>query len=144
MNGEPQITITGNLTADPELKFLPGGTPVATFSVASTPRTLDKSSGTWKDGETLYLRCSAWNGTASHVADSLQRGSRVVVLGRLQQRSFQGSDGEKKTVIELTVDDIGPSLRHAIAAVTKVTSGAGTAEGSGDAWAAAPIPVGAV
>ncbi|GAB3703905.1 hypothetical protein GCM10027598_03310 [Amycolatopsis oliviviridis] len=115
----------GNLTSDPELRFTPSGAAVANFTVASTPRTLDRQSGEWKDGEALFLRCNIWRQAAENVAESLTRGARVVVQGRLKQRSFETKEGEKRTVVELEVDEIGPSLRYATAKVNKVSRGTG-------------------
>jgi single-strand DNA-binding protein len=125
MAGETTITVVGNLTADPELRFTPSGAAVANFTVASTPRTLDKQSGEWKDGEALFLRCSIWRQAAENVAESLTRGSRVIVQGRLVQRSYDTKEGEKRTVVELQVDEIGPSLRYANAKVNKVQRAGG-------------------
>ncbi|XVS64428.1 single-stranded DNA-binding protein [Actinosynnema sp. CA-299493] len=125
MAGETTITVVGNLTADPELRFTQSGAAVASFTVASTPRTFDKNSGEWKDGEALFLRCNVWRQVAENVAESLTRGSRVLVSGRLRQRSFDTKEGEKRTVIELEVDEIGPSLRYATAKVNKVSRGDG-------------------
>jgi single-strand DNA-binding protein len=125
MAGETVITVVGNLTDDPELRFTPSGAAVANFTVASTPRTLDKATNEWKDGDALFLRCSIWRQAAENVAESLQRGMRVVVQGRLRQRSYETKEGEKRTVIELEVDEIGPSLKYATAKVTKVSRGAG-------------------
>ena len=125
MAGETTITVVGNLTADPELRFTQSGAAVASFTVASTPRTFDKNSGEWKDGEALFLRCNVWRQVAENVAESLTRGSRVLVSGRLRQRSFETKEGEKRTVIELEVDEIGPSLRYATAKVNKVSRGDG-------------------
>ncbi|MFJ9782526.1 single-stranded DNA-binding protein [Amycolatopsis sp. NPDC101161] len=119
MAGDTTITTIGNLTADPELRFTATGAPVANFTVASTPRTFNRATGDWEDGEALFMRCTIWRQAAENVAESLTRGARVVVQGRLQQRSFQTKEGEKRTVIELTVDEIGPSLRYATAKVTK-------------------------
>ncbi|MEU8631012.1 single-stranded DNA-binding protein [Amycolatopsis sp. NPDC048633] len=129
MAGDTVITVIGNLTSDPELRFTPSGAAVANFTVASTPRTLDKQSGEWKDGEALFLRCNIWRQAAENVAESLTRGARVVVQGRLKQRSFETKEGEKRTVVELEVDEIGPSLRYATAKVNKVSRGGG---GGGD------------
>src|SRR3978361_1619192 len=112
MAGDTIMTVIGNLTADPELRFTPSGAAVANFTVASTPRTLDRATNEWKDGEALFLRCSIWRQAAENVAESLTRGARVVVPGRLRQRSFETKEGEKRTVIELDVDEIGPSLRY--------------------------------
>ena len=132
MAGDTVITIIGNLTSDPELRFTPSGAAVADFTIASTPRTLDRQTQEWKDGEALFLRCSVWRQMAEHVAGSLTRGSRVMAQGRLKQRSFETKEGEKRTVVELEVDEIGPSLRYATASVTKVTrSGDGPGGGSG-------------
>ena len=131
MAGETVITVVGNLTNDPELRFTPSGAAVASFTVASTPRTLDKQTNEWKDGEALFLRCSIWRQAAENVAESLQRGSRVIVQGRLKQRSFETKEGEKRTVIELDVDEGGPSLRYATAEVTKASRGGGDFGGGG-------------
>jgi single-strand DNA-binding protein len=125
MAGETVITVVGNLTSDPELRFTPSGAAVASFTVASTPRTLDRATNEWKDGEALFLRCSIWRQAAENVAESLTRGARVVVQGRLKQRSFETKEGEKRTVIELDVDEIGPSLRYATAKVNKASRGGG-------------------
>jgi single-strand DNA-binding protein len=125
MAGDTVITVVGNLTSDPELRFTPSGAAVANFTVASTPRTLDRQSGEWKDGEALFLRCNIWRQAAENVAESLTRGARVVVQGRLKQRSFETKEGEKRTVVELEVDEIGPSLRFATAKVTKAARGGG-------------------
>jgi single-strand DNA-binding protein len=124
--------VIGNLTSEPELRFTPSGAAVANFTVASTPRTLDKQSGEWKDGEALFLRCNIWRQAAENVAESLTRGARVVVQGRLKQRSFETKEGEKRTVVELEVDEIGPSLRYATAKVNKVSRGGGGGGGGGD------------
>ena len=129
MAGETVITVVGNLTNDPELRFTPSGAAVASFTVASTPRTLDKATNEWKDGDALFLRCSIWRQAAENVAESLQRGMRVVVQGRLKQRSFETKEGEKRTVVELDVDEVGPSLKYATAKVTKASRGGG---GGGD------------
>ncbi|WP_086667067.1 single-stranded DNA-binding protein [Lentzea kentuckyensis] len=125
MAGETTITVVGNLTADPEFQFIQSGAAVASFTVASTPRTFDKQSGEWKDGEALFLRCNVWRQVAENVAESLTRGSRVLVSGRLRQRSFETKEGEKRTVVELEVDEIGPSLRYATAKVNRVSRGDG-------------------
>ncbi|GAB2678581.1 single-stranded DNA-binding protein [Thalassiella azotivora] len=125
MAGETVITIVGNLTADPELRFTPSGAAVANFTVASTPRTFDRQTNEWKDGEALFMRCSVWRDAAENVAESLTRGSRVIVQGRLKQRSFETKEGEKRTVVELDVDEIGPSLRYATAKVNKTSRGGG-------------------
>jgi single-strand DNA-binding protein len=131
MAGETTITVVGNLTADPELRFTQSGAAVASFTVASTPRTFDKASGEWKDGDALFLRCNVWRQVAENVAESLTRGSRVLVSGRLRQRSFETKEGEKRTVMELEVDEIGPSLRYATAKVNKVSRGGGEGGGFG-------------
>ena len=125
MAGDTIITIVGNLTADPELRFTPSGAAVANFTVASTPRQFDRQSNEWKDGETLFMRCSIWRDAAENVAESLHRGTRVVVTGRLKSRSFETKEGEKRTVMELEVDEVGPSLRYASAKVTKAERGGG-------------------
>ena len=143
MAGETIITVIGNLTADPELRFTPTGAAVSNFTVASTPRSFDKNTGEWKDGDPLFLRCSLWRQPAENVAESLTRGSRVIVTGRLQQRSYETKEGEKRTVIELAVDEIGPSLRYATARVNKATrqdaaaSRQGTAPAD-DPWGSTP------
>src|SRR6187455_2470574 len=131
MAGETTITIVGNLTDDPELRFTPSGAAVAKFRIASTPRTLDRQSGEWKDGEPLFLACNIWRDAAEHVAESLQRGSRVIVQGRLRQRSYETREGEKRTVYELEVDEIGPSLRYATAKVQKMARSGGGGGGFG-------------
>lgn len=125
MAGDTTITVVGNLTADPELRFTPSGAAVANFTVASTPRIYDRQSGEWKDGEALFLRCSIWREAAENVAESLTRGSRVIVSGRLKQRSFETKEGEKRTVMEVEVEEIGPSLRYATAKVNKASRGGG-------------------
>jgi single-strand DNA-binding protein len=125
MAGDTVITIIGNLTADPELRFTPSGAAVANFTVASTPRTFDRNSNEWKDGETLFMRCSIWRDAAENVAESLQRGTRVIASGRLKSRSYETKEGEKRTVIEMDVDEIGPSLRSATAKVNKTQRGGG-------------------
>ena len=125
MAGDTTITVVGNLTDDPELRFTPSGAAVAKFRVASTPRFLDRQSGEWKDGEPLFLACNIWRDAAEHVAESLQRGARVIVTGRLRQRSYETREGEKRTVIELEVDEIGPSLRYATAKVQKMARSGG-------------------
>jgi single-strand DNA-binding protein len=134
MAGDTVITLIGNLTSDPELRWTPSGAAVATFTIASTPRTLDRQTQEWKDGEALFLRCSVWREAAENVAESLTRGSRVMAQGRLKQRSFETKEGEKRTVVELEVDEIGPSLRYATATVAKAArsgQGAGRAPGGG-------------
>jgi single-strand DNA-binding protein len=129
--GDTTITIVGNLTADPELRFTPSGAAVANFTVASTPRIFDRQSSEWKDGEALFLRCNIWREAAENVAESLTRGSRVIVTGRLKQRSFETREGEKRTVFEVEVDEIGPSLRYATAKVNKASRGGGGGGGFG-------------
>ncbi len=132
--GDTQITIAGNLVDDPELRFTPAGQPVARFRVASTPRFRDNASGEWKDGDSLFLTCNVWRQAAENVAESLQRGMRVIVQGRLRQRSYETKEGEKRTVYEIEVDDVGPSLRNASAKVTKAqrsSGGFGGGQGGG-------------
>jgi single-strand DNA-binding protein len=129
--GDTTITVVGNLTADPELRFTPSGAAVANFTVASTPRIYDRQSGEWKDGEALFLRCNIWREAAENVAESLTRGSRVIVQGRLKQRSFETREGEKRTVFEVEVDEIGPSLRYATAKVNKASRSGGGGGGFG-------------
>ena len=131
MAGDTTITVVGNLTADPELRFTPSGAAVANFTVASTPRIFDRQSSEWKDGEALFLRCSIWREAAENVAESLTRGSRVVLTGRLKQRSFETKEGEKRTVMEVEVEEIGPSLRYATAKVNKANRGGGGSGGFG-------------
>ena len=131
MAGETVITVVGNLTADPELRFTQSGAAVANFTVASTPRTFDRQTNEWKDGDALFLRCSVWRQAAENVAESLTRGARVVVTGRLRQRSFETKEGEKRTVVELEVDEIGPSLRYATAKVNKASRSGGGGGGFG-------------
>lgn len=121
MANETTVTVVGNVTADPEVRFTSTGLAVANFTMASTPRTVDRHSGEWKDGDALFLRCTVWREPAEHVAESLTRGMRVVVTGRLRQRSFETEEGEKRTVIELDVDEVGPSLRYATAKVIKAS-----------------------
>ncbi len=123
--GDTQITIAGNLVDDPELRFTPAGQPVARFRVASTPRFRDNSTGEWKDGDSLFLTCNVWRQAAENVAESLTRGMRVIVSGRLRQRSYETKEGEKRTVYEVEVDDVGPSLRNASAKVNKVARSGG-------------------
>ena len=138
MAGDTIITIVGNLTNDPELRFTPSGAAVANFTIASTPRTFDRQSNEWKDGETLFMRCSVWREAAENVAESLTRGTAVIAQGRLQSRSFETREGEKRTVVEMQVDEIGPSLRRATAKVTKAQRGGGGGfgggSGSGGGW----------
>ena len=125
MAGETIITIIGNLTADPELRFTPSGAPVANFTVASTPRTFDRTSGEWKDGDAMFIGCSIWQQPAENVAETLTKGMRVIVTGRLKSRSYETREGEKRTVFEIDVDEVGPSLRYATAKVTRATSSGG-------------------
>ena len=152
--GDVTITVIGNLTDDPELRFTPSGAAVAKFRVASTPRFLDRQTNEWKDGEPLFLTCNVWRQAAENVAESLQRGARVIVSGRLRQRSYETREGEKRTVMELEVDEIGPSLRYATAKVQKMqrsSGGGGYGSGGGsngsgggnfdDPWASA-VPAG--
>jgi single-strand DNA-binding protein len=129
--GETIITVVGNLTSDPELRYTQNGLAVANFTIASTPRSFDRASNDWKDGEALFLRASVWREFAEHVAGSLSKGSRVVATGRLRQRSYETKEGEKRTAIELEVDEIGPSLRYATAQVTRAPGGAGGGGGQG-------------
>jgi single-strand DNA-binding protein len=144
--GDTTITLVGNLVDDPELRFTPSGQAVAKFRVASTPRFLDKATNEWKDGESLFLTCNVWRQAAENVAESLQRGMRVIVQGRLKQRSYETKEGEKRTVFEVEVDEVGPSLRNASAKVTKAargSGGGGSGGGSGgaandDPWATPP------
>ncbi|WP_109507001.1 single-stranded DNA-binding protein [Nocardioides speluncae] len=150
MAGETVITVVGNLVDDPELRFTPSGAAVANFRIASTPRTFDKQTNEWKDGEALFLSCSIWRQAAENVAESLQRGMRVVVQGRLKSRSYETREGEKRTVFEIEVEEVGPSLKYATAKITKTTrsggggfSGGGGQQGGGqqDPWAT-PAPQG--
>jgi single-strand DNA-binding protein len=149
MAGDTVITVVGNLTDDPELRFTSSGAAVANFTVASTPRFFDKNTNEWKDGDALFLRCSIWRQAAENVAETLQKGARVIVQGRLKQRSYETREGERRTVYELDVDEVGPSLRYATAKVSKVSrSGGGGGGGFGggapssppaeDPWASAP------
>ena len=145
MAGETTLTIVGNLTSDPELRFTQSGAAVCSFTVASTPRTFDRQSGEWKDGDALFLRCNVWRQMAENVGDSLTRGSRVLVTGRLRQRQFETKEGEKRTVVELEVDEIGPSLRYATAKINKVQREGGNQQSrprqqapADDPWGSAP------
>ncbi|SMF42765.1 single-strand DNA-binding protein [Cellulosimicrobium cellulans J34] len=131
MAGDTVITVIGNLTGDPELRFTPSGAAVANFTVASTPRTFDRQANEWKDGDTLFMRCSIWREAAENVAESLTKGMRVIVQGRLVQRSYETREGEKRTVVELQVDEIGPSLRYASAKVTRAQRSGGGGGGFG-------------
>ena len=139
MAGETIITVVGNLTADPELRYTQNGLAVANFTIASTPRNFDRASNEWKDGEALFLRASVWREFAENVAGTLTKGMRVMATGRLKQRSYETKEGEKRTTIELEVDEIGPSLRYAKATVTRQASSGRT--GGEDAWASAPAAV---
>ena len=123
--GDTPITVVGNLVADPELRFTPSGQPVATFRVASTPRVMGRQTNEWKDGDSLFLTCNVWRQAAENVAESLQRGMRVIVQGRLKQRTYETKEGEKRTVFEVEVDEVGPSLRNATAKITKAQRGGG-------------------
>ncbi len=141
MSGDTAITLVATLTADPELRFTKSGVPVADFTVASTPRIFDRASGEWKDGDALFLRCTPWRQPAENVAETLTKGSRVIVTGRLRQRSYETREGEKRTVVEVDVEEIGPSLRYATARVTragKTTTTPATTRGGdehgGDPW----------
>jgi single-strand DNA-binding protein len=144
MAGETVITVVGNLTADPELRYTQAGLAVANFTIASTPRTFDRASNDWKDGEALFLRASVWREFAEHVAGSLTKGSRVIVTGRLKQRSYETKEGEKRTSFEIEVDEVGPSLRYATAQVTRTSSsreggaggGGGRPQVADEPWAA--------
>ena len=137
MAGETVITVVGNITSDPELRYTQNGLAVANFTIASTPRTFDKATNDYKDGDALFLRCSVWRDFAEHVAGSLTKGSRVIASGRLRQRSYETKEGEKRSSIELEIDDIGPSLRYATAQVTRTGSSRGgspAVESAPDAW----------
>src|SRR5215203_5166041 len=142
MAGETTITLVGNLTADPELRFTPSGAAVANFTVASTPRTFDRQTNEWRDGDAMFLNCAVWRQAAENVAESLQRGMRVIVQGRLKSRSYETKEGEKRTVYEVEVDEVGPSLRSATAKVNKTQRGGGGGGFGGgavdnDPWASA-------
>ena len=157
MAGDTVITVVGNLVADPELRFTPSGAAVASFRIASTPRVFDKNSNEWKDGEGLFLGCSVWRQAAENVAESLQKGMRVIVQGRLKQRTYETKEGEKRTVYEIDVEEVGPSLKSATAKVVKASRGGGDTWGGGgqtggrggpvsggdDPWASAPAGGGA-
>lgn len=136
--GDTTITVVGNLTADPDLRFTPSGAAVANFTVASTPRVFDRQANEWKDGDALFLRCNIWREAAENVAESLTRGSRVIVTGRLRQRSFETREGEKRTVYEVEVDEVGPSLRYATAKINKVSRGGGGGGFGGGGGGTAP------
>ena len=147
MAGETVITVVGNLVDDPELRFTPSGAAVANFRIASTPRTFDKQSNEWKDGDALFLSCAVWRQAAENVAESLQKGMRVVVQGRLKQRSYETREGEKRTVVELDVEEVGPSLKYATAKVARVQRSGGGGYGSqggggDDPWASSPAQSG--
>ena len=140
MAGETVITVIGNLTNDPELRFTPSGSAVANFTIASTPRTFDRQANDWKDGETLFLRCNVWREAAENAAETLTKGMRIIAQGRLKSRSYDTKEGEKRTVMELEVDEIGPSLKSASAKVTRTqrsTSG-GTSGGASGSWGSQP------
>jgi single-strand DNA-binding protein len=146
--GDVTVTVVGNLTNDPELRFTPSGAAVASFTVASSPRVLDKATNEWKDGDPLYMRCSVWRQYAENVAETLTKGTRVIVTGRLKQRSYETREGEKRTVVEMDVEDVGPALRYATAKVNRVARGeggggysgptSGGADSADDPWASAP------
>jgi single-strand DNA-binding protein len=138
--GDTIITVVGNLTDDPELRFTPSGAAVANFTVASTPRSFDRQTNAWEDGDTLFMRCSVWRQAAENVAESLLRGTRVVVTGRLKQRSYETREGERRTVVEMEVDEIGPSLRYATAKVQKTQRSGAPAGGAAAAAPAASDP----
>jgi single-strand DNA-binding protein len=147
MAGETTLHVVGNLTADPELRFTASGDAVSTFTVASTPRTFDKQSREWKDGDPLFMRCQAWRQLAENVAETCTRGMRVQVSGRLRQRSYETREGERRTVVELEAEEVGPSLRNATAKVTKTSGGGGgrassppPRTGDHDPWGSAPAP----
>jgi single-strand DNA-binding protein len=141
MAGETVITVVGNLVDDPELRFTPSGAAVANFRIASTPRTFDRQTNEWKDGEALFLSCSVWRQAAENVAESLTKGMRVVVQGRLKQRSYEDREGQRRTIVELEVEEVGPSLKYATAKVTRASRGSGggggfSGGGGEDPWAA--------
>lgn len=145
MAGDTIITVVGNLTGDPELRFTPSGAGVANFTIASTPRSFDKTRNEWVDGDTLFMRCSIWREAAENVAESLTKGTRVIAQGRLVQRSYETREGEKRTVVELQVEEVGPSLKYASAKVTRAQrSGGSSAPSAGgfdaDPWASKPEP----
>ena len=142
MAGDTILTVVGNLTADPELRFTPSGAAVANFTVASTPRMMDRQTNEWKDGDPLFMRCSIWREAAENVAESLTRGSRVIVTGRLKQRSYETREGEKRTVVELEVDEIGPSLKYATAKVNKAGRSGGGGGGFGGGGGGGSRPAG--
>lgn len=131
MAGETPITLVGNLTADPELRFTPSGAAVANFTVASTPRTFDRQSNEWRDGDTMFISCAVWRQAAENVAESLQKGMRVIVQGRLKSRSYETREGERRTVFEIDAEEVGPALKYATAKVTRTSSGGGGQRGGG-------------
>jgi len=138
MAGDTVITVIGNLTADPDLRFTPSGAAVSNFTIASTPRMFDKTTNEWKDGEALFLRCSIWRQPAEHVAESLTKGDRVIAQGRLKQRSYETNEGEKRTVVELEVDEIGPSLKFRHVGHTVKAARSSAPAGGGDPWGSPP------
>ncbi|MDR0849335.1 MAG: single-stranded DNA-binding protein [Propionibacteriaceae bacterium] len=138
MAGDTIITIVGNLTADPELRFTPSGAAVANFTVASTPRTFDRNSNEWKDGEAMFLNCAVWRQVAENVAESLTKGMRVIVQGRLKSRSYETQSGERRVVFEVDVDEVGPALKYASAKVTRNPSSGGFQQGGSAGWSSAP------
>jgi single-strand DNA-binding protein len=140
--GDINVTVVGNLTNDPELRFTPSGAAVASFTIASNSRYLDKATNEWKDGEPVFMRCSVWRQYAENVAESLTRGTRVIATGRLKQRSYDNRDGQKVTVIEMEVDDVGPALRTATAKVTKVARAGGGGFGDAGGFGGQPAPAG--
>ncbi|HEV8558319.1 MAG TPA: single-stranded DNA-binding protein [Actinophytocola sp.] len=140
MAGETIVTVVGNATSDVKLRFTPSGVAVADFTVASTPRTFDRQSSEWKDGEATFLRCNVWRQPAENLAESVTRGTRLIVQGRLRQRSFETREGEKHTVIELDVDEVGPSLKFVTAKVTKLSRGTGSTGLVDDPWGSAAAP----
>jgi len=140
--GDITITVVGNLTADPELRFTANGSAVANFTVASTPRILDKTTSEWKDGDAVFMRCTVWRQTAENIAESLQRGARVIVTGRLKQRTYDTKEGEKRTVTEVDVDEIGASLKYANVKVTKTSRGGTGDSGNEGEWGSAATQAG--
>lgn len=141
MSGETTLVVVGNLTADPELKFTQSGAAVASFTVAATPRTFDKATQEWKDGDALFMRCSAWRQLGENVAESLHRGDRVIAQGRLRQRSYETREGEKRTVVELDCDEVAPSLKYVQASVNRADRGSTATKPAADPFAAAAAPV---
>ena len=140
MAGETDITVVGNLTSDPELRYTQNGLAVANFTIASTPRNFDRASSEWKDGEALFLRASVWREFAEHVAGSLTKGARVIATGRLKQRSYETKEGEKRSTIELEIDEIGPSLRYATATVSRAASSGRPGVGADEPWGSPTAP----